>query len=42
MKRALLLLAVVALAAGCVSVLVKPVSTSELLATVDPLLAQRG
>ena len=30
------------LRAGCVSVLVKPVSSKELLATVGPLLAQRG
>lgn len=30
------------LAAGCASVLVKPVTTKELLATVGPLLAQRG
>ena len=30
------------LAAGCASVLVKPVTSKELLATVDPLLAQRG
>lgn len=29
-------------AAGCASVLVKPVSSKELLATVDPLLASRG
>ena len=29
------------LAAGCISVLVKPVSSKELLATVDPLLARR-
>jgi DNA-binding response OmpR family regulator len=28
--------------AGCASVLVKPVTSKELLATVDPLLAQRG
>jgi CheY-like chemotaxis protein len=28
--------------AGCVSVLVKPVTTKELLATVGPLLASRG
>lgn len=30
------------LAAGCVSVIVKPVSSSQLLATVDPLLARRA
>ncbi len=30
------------LAAGCASVLIKPVTTKELLATVDPLLAKRG
>ena len=30
------------LAAGCTSVLVKPVSSKELLATVDPLLARRS
>ena len=30
------------LAAGCASVLVKPVTSKELLATVDPLLAKRG
>ena len=30
------------LAAGCASVLVKPVTSKELLATVDPLLARRG
>lgn len=30
------------LAAGCRSVLIKPVTSKELLATVDPLLAQRG
>jgi DNA-binding response OmpR family regulator len=30
------------LAAGCVSVIVKPVSSSQLLATVGPLLARRG
>jgi DNA-binding response OmpR family regulator len=30
------------LTAGCASVLVKPVTTKELLATVDPLLAKRG
>ena len=30
------------IAAGCHSVIVKPVSSKELLATVDPLLAQRG
>jgi two-component system, repressor protein LuxO len=29
-------------AAGCTSVLVKPVTSKELLATVDPLLATRG
>ena len=29
-------------AAGCASVLVKPVTSKELLATVDPLLAKRG
>jgi CheY-like chemotaxis protein len=29
-------------AAGCASVLVKPVTSKELLATVDPLLASRG
>ena len=29
------------IAAGCVSVIVKPVSYKELLATVDPLLARR-
>jgi DNA-binding response OmpR family regulator len=29
------------LAAGCTSVIVKPVSSKELLATVDPLLARR-
>lgn len=28
--------------AGCASVLVKPVTSKELLATVDPLLASRG
>lgn len=27
---------------GCATVLVKPVTSKELLATVDPLLAQRG
>ena len=30
------------IAAGCISVLVKPVSSKELLATVDPLLARRA
>jgi DNA-binding response OmpR family regulator len=30
------------IAAGCASVLVKPVTSKELLATVDPLLARRG
>jgi two-component system, OmpR family, KDP operon response regulator KdpE len=30
------------LTAGCASVLVKPVTSKELLATVDPLLARRG
>jgi DNA-binding response OmpR family regulator len=30
------------IAAGCISVLIKPVSTKELLATVDPLLARRA
>ena len=30
------------LAAGCVSVIIKPVSYKELLATVDPLLARRA
>lgn len=30
------------LATGCASVLVKPVTSKHLLATVDPLLAQRG
>lgn len=30
------------LAAGCASVLVKPVTSKELLATVDPLLSRRG
>jgi DNA-binding response OmpR family regulator len=30
------------LSAGCASVLVKPVTSKELLATVDPLLAKRG
>jgi DNA-binding response OmpR family regulator len=30
------------LSAGCASVLVKPVTSRQLLATVDPLLAQRG
>ena len=30
------------LAAGCTSVMVKPVSSKELLATVRPLLARRG
>ena len=29
------------MAAGCISVVVKPVSSKELLATVDPLLARR-
>ncbi|HET9424169.1 MAG TPA: response regulator [Gemmatimonadaceae bacterium] len=29
-------------AAGCATVLVKPVTSKELLATVDPLLADRG
>lgn len=29
-------------AAGCTTVLVKPVTSKELLATVDPLLANRG
>jgi DNA-binding response OmpR family regulator len=29
-------------AAGCSSVLVKPLTSKELLATLDPLLAQRG
>ena len=29
------------MAAGCVSVLVKPVTSKELLAVVDPLLARR-
>ena len=29
------------MAAGCISVIVKPVSSRELLATVDPLLARR-
>lgn len=29
------------IAAGCVSVIVKPVSSKQLLATVDPLLARR-
>jgi DNA-binding response OmpR family regulator len=28
--------------AGCASVLVKPITSKELLSTVDPLLAQRG
>lgn len=30
------------LGAGCASVLIKPVTSKELLATVDPLLASRG
>jgi CheY-like chemotaxis protein len=30
------------IAAGCISVIVKPVSSKELLATVDPLLARRA
>ena len=30
------------IAAGCISVIVKPVSSKELLATVDPLLARRS
>jgi DNA-binding response OmpR family regulator len=28
--------------AGCASVLVKPITSKELLATVDPLLSRRG
>ena len=30
------------LAAGCISVMMKPVTSKDLLATVDPLLARRG
>lgn len=30
------------IAAGCISVIIKPVSSKELLATVDPLLARRA
>jgi DNA-binding response OmpR family regulator len=32
----------VCIAAGCTSVLVKPLTSQELLATVDPLLARRA